>query len=102
MTMKAITIRGEEHTLGGQTRAMLMWEEIKEKPFELKLKGDILLYYYCLLLAGNNDFPYSWDEFLTIIDEEPTLPMNIEQALIDASKVEAMMKKTKAKGKKKA
>lgn len=65
---------------------MLIWESAMGKPFELHLRGDVLLYYYALLLAGSENVPMSWDEFINALEEDPTIPAQFEVALQEGTK----------------
>lgn len=53
-------------------RALFLWEQIAQRPFEIKSLLDNYLYFYCILLANNPDF-MMWDEFIDALDEDPEI-----------------------------
>ena len=85
---KTVKIKGMEHAIGGQLRAMLIWEAVMDKPFELKLQGDILLFYYCLLVAGNPDLGIGFDEFIAAMEEDVSIITGFAAALAEAEKTQ--------------
>lgn len=85
---KTIKIKGTEHAVGGQLRAMLIWEAVMDKPFELRLQGDILFYYYCLLAAGDPDFSMGFDEFVAAMEEDVSIVAQFAAAMTAAEKTQ--------------
>lgn len=98
---KTIKIKGTEHPLGGQLRAMMIWEAVMDKPFELKLQGDILFYYYCLLAAGDSDFSMGFDEFIAAMETEFSIVPQFAAALMAAEKTQEIFDKAEVKEPKK-
>lgn len=87
---KKITINGKEYAMGGNHRAMMIWEAITGKSFDLKMLGDRLLYLYCLLLAANPEIDLTWDSFITALDEDPTVEAQFFAAVDVAEKAAAI------------
>ncbi len=96
---KTIKINGEEYTLGGKIRAMLMWEYIANKAFALEMTTDILLYYFCLLVAGG--YPGTWEAFLDALDADPTLMARMSESVKDDNVAALLDNEEPESGKKK-
>lgn len=97
---KKITINSKEYSMGSSIRAMLIWETINEKPFDLKLYGDILLYYYCLLMAGEPELDITFEEFLEALESDVTLAAQFATALASVDKAQSVFdKESKGRGK---
>lgn len=87
---KKITINKKKYALGGNHRAMMIWEAITGKAFDLKLLGDRLLYLYCLLLAADPEIDLTWDGFVTALDDDPTVEAQFLAAVNVAEKAAAI------------
>ena len=85
--------------MGGSHRAMMIWEAITGKAFDLKLISDRLLYLYCLLLAADPEIDLTWDDFVTALDEDPTVEAQFLAAVGVAEKAAAIFE---AEGNKRA
>lgn len=71
--MDKITINGKELRTDKlkSLRAMLMFESITKKTFELKTMSDIYLYFYLVLSTSNKDANLEFDEYLDYMEEHP-------------------------------
>lgn len=98
---KTIKIKGKQHAIGGQLRAMMIWEEATGKPFELKMQSDYLLYFYCLLIAGDPDIDLGYLEFVDEMDADGSLMPQFVTAMSSAEKAQEIFGKAEVKGKKK-
>ena len=69
-----IKINGIEYTVKKSYRALMLFEEMAGKNLDA-LKdsvSDLILLFYCILKANNRDnFQYTFDEFIDVIDENP-------------------------------
>lgn len=61
-------------------RALFLWEQIAQRPFEIKTLLDNYLYFYCILLANNPDFML-WDEFIDALDDDPEIFQSLVKIL---------------------
>lgn len=102
---KNIKISGKDYPIGGNHRAMLIWEAATDKPFALTLASDRLLYLYCLLMAGDDSLDLSFNDFINALDADPTIERQFLSALTAAEDVqkifEANAKEDAGDGKKK-
>ena len=78
---------------------MFAFEQITGKPFELKTVLDNYLFLYCILLANNEEI-CTWDEFLTALDDDPNIYLQLNEIIAKAQSKESVFE-TKEKGKKK-
>lgn len=88
--MKTIKINGKEYFIKQTIRSIFLWEQIAQKPFEIKTTLDNYLYFYCILLANNEDF-MSWDEFINCLDENPTILIELTKKLTQSQEMEKLL-----------
>lgn len=102
--MTNITINGKEYNVKYSIRALMLFEQITDKNFEISSIMDKHIFYYCLLLASNKDCSLDWDEFIDALDENPQMYKEIEKVLEDYNKSQNKFptEKTDEDGKKKS
>lgn len=66
-----ITIQDKEYKLKYTLRALFVYERIAGKAFKFEGLYSEYLLFYCILLANNEEFEMSFDEFIDICDEDP-------------------------------
>ena len=71
-------------------RAIFLFEQISQRPFEIITTLDNYLYFYCILLANNEDF-MSWDEFLNYIDDNPSILVELTKKLNQSQEIEKLL-----------
>jgi hypothetical protein len=76
-----ITIKEKTYKIKYTLRALFIYEEIKKEPFVLKSFTDYYLFFYCLLMANNEDLDISFTEFIDALDENPDLTVQITEYL---------------------
>lgn len=77
-----IEIHGKEHPMLYGYGALMLAEEILGKPWGevLNMRANFVLWWCCLLNA-DADFPYSFDEFVGLCDEDHSLVQQMGAAL---------------------
>lgn len=106
MKTNTITINGKEYKIKYTLRGLFLWEQIMNRPFEVKNMLDTYTLYYAMLLANNGDDAPDWNEFIDALDEDPSLAVKLAQKLNDntTTKLEKLMEdngETDENGKKK-
>ena len=81
-----ITINNKEYKLKYTIRALLIFEQITERPFEIRNTMDNYLFFYCMLLANNPDNLLDWDEFIDAMDNDASLITQLNQVVVDSTK----------------
>jgi hypothetical protein len=71
--VKTITINGIEYKVKYTIRALFLFEQITGKAFAISTLLDNYLFFYCIILANNQDVSLEWDAFLNALDENPAL-----------------------------
>lgn len=73
--MQTIKIKGQEYKIKQSFRALMEFEKLAGKNAYAAdaSVSDSLQMYYCLLLANNPEFKYTFDQFLELLDEDETL-----------------------------
>lgn len=60
----------------------MSFEDATGRRFEGKTLRDIMIFYYLTLDALNvGDFDLSWDEFMDVCDEDPSIPRKMERII---------------------
>lgn len=100
--MNTILINGKEYKIKYGIRAMLIAEQITQKPFSLENMNEQLVFLYSCLLAADNELTMSYEEFLDSIDEDMSIIIRFGQYLSEQQKKEKnILKDNKSKKKKK-
>lgn len=68
-----IKINDKEIDLKITMRAMIIFEKIADKPFNPITITDLILYFYATILACCPDFEMTFDNFLSYLDDNPSL-----------------------------
>lgn len=74
--MNTVIINNKEYEVKFSLRTTLYFEQITKKTFELKNTTDILVYYYCSLLAASSDMGLSFDDFIDNVDGDTLSQFN--------------------------
>lgn len=78
-----MTINNKEYRLKYTFRALMLFEQITNKMFNIESLSDELVFFYCILLASNPDDTMTFDEFMDSVDDNPTLLAQFQQFLAD-------------------
>ena len=89
--MNTIDIKGEAYKVKPTLRAMFIFEQISRKPFKIENMLDNYIYFYSLVLANNPDKVISWDTFIDALDEDPTIYEQLNNILLENSKIEEIL-----------
>lgn len=81
-----ITINNKEYKLKYTIRALFIFEQITNRPFEIRNTMDNYLFFYCMLLANNPDNLLDWDEFIDAMDNDASLITQLNQVVVDSTK----------------
>lgn len=69
-----INIQGVEYLIKLSIRTLMTYEHLNEKNYtDISTMRDMLVYMFSALYASNNDFPYDFDSFIDVIDEQPEI-----------------------------
>lgn len=88
-----ITVKDKQITLKNTFRSMLMYENIMDATFTPKGVTEILVYFYCVILASEKDLEFTYDEFLDWLDENNDELGHFSQWLVKQDKQQAKIKK---------
>ena len=99
--MNTILINGKEYKIKYGIRAMLISEQITQKPFSLDNMNEQLVFLYSCLLAADNELTMSYEEFLDAVDDDLSIIIRFGQYLSEQQKKEKNILKDKGTKKKK-
>lgn len=68
-----ITIKENEIELKNTFRSMIIYEKINGKSFNPKGLTEIILYFYCVVMASDKDLDLEFEEFVEYLDNNPNL-----------------------------
>lgn len=94
-------IQGKEYKIKVTLRAMMIFEQITGKAFEVKNTMDEMLYFYSILLANNPDCNISFGIFLDELDEHPEIIKEFQELILNYSKKVSQFNKEEPDSKKK-
>lgn len=80
-----IQIKNTEVELKNKMRSLLIYEQITNKPFNPTTVTDMILYLYSTILACKPDIDLTFDEFMNIIDDEPSIYEQFNEWLLNES-----------------
>lgn len=96
-----LVIKNQEVELKSKMRALVIFEQISNKPFNPVSVTDMLLYMYSVILACKPDIDLQFDEFMDIMDEEPELYNKFTEWMVTESNKNNLLNDTKKKKAKK-
>ena len=101
--MNTILINGKEYKIMYGIRAMLIAEQITQKPFSLDNMNEQLVFLYACLLAADNELTMTYEEFLDAVVDDMSIIIRFGEYLAEQQKKESnILKDTKSKKKGKA
>lgn len=72
-----IKIKDIDYEFKVTIRGMMIFEETMKKNFSITNLTDTYVYMYCILMACNNNFVMSFDDFLDELDKNPALSLQM-------------------------
>ena len=88
---KTITINGTDYTVKPGMKAIIIFENVTDKPFQIKNTTDVLMYYYAALLAGNPGMKLGLDELVDAVDDDPELLNRLSEIVMKPSAAEKVV-----------
>jgi hypothetical protein len=92
-----IQFKDEEITLKRTLRSLIMFENITSKPFSITSTTDVLTYFYAIVLCSGDNIDMGFDEFIDLLDEQPTLMDDFQKWLIASDEQTKALSKKKSK-----
>lgn len=68
-----IEIDGRNVEMKMSFRSYIIYENIQGKTFAPQTMTDVLVYFYCVIMASASNLQFSFEQFLDMIDENPHL-----------------------------
>ena len=98
-----ITIKETTITLKKTFRSIIAYESALNKSFNPQTVSDMIMYFYCVIIASETNIELSYDDFLTWLDINPKALQDFSQWVIKQAEIESTLTKKKTvKTKKKA
>jgi hypothetical protein len=73
-----ITIKEKEYSIKYTLRALFIYEQITGKTFKMQTMTDEYIFIYSLLLANAPDIDLSFEDFITVCDENPEIVVRMQ------------------------
>ena len=64
-------INGKNYNLKYGLRPMFIFESMTDKPFSISTLFDTYIFFYCCIVADQNNPPLEFNDFLDFCDENP-------------------------------
>lgn len=90
-----ITINEKEITLKKSFRSVIMYEAAMGKSFNPQTISETIMYFFCVVLASDQDAEITFDEFLNWLDDNPTAIKEFTDWLMKQSEIESKLTKKK-------
>ena len=90
-----ITINNIEYKLKYTIRAFFIYERITNTPFKFEGLYSEYLLFFCILVANNESFQLTFDEFINICDEDPKLFTDFREWLFKELEKQSIYKEDK-------
>ena len=68
-----VKINDKEITLRYSFRSLILYENIQKKSFSPETTTDVLIFMFCVNLSSEKDLEFNFNQFLDMIDENPSL-----------------------------
>lgn len=99
--MKKITINGKTYNFKQNLKAMIMYEKMTDKPFNITTFTDIITLMYCCIIASNEDEYIGFNEFLEALDNQPELLSELSDLIAKEQEKTALLSGNEKASKKK-
>ena len=66
-----IELKGNTYKLKYTLRGLFLYEQIAGVPFTPDKTMNVFLLIFCVLIANNDDFDLSFEDFTNVLDDEP-------------------------------
>ena len=85
-----IKINNKEYKVKYTIRGLFIFEQITNRPFEIKSLLDNYIFFYSMILANNPDQVLDWDEFLDALDSDSTILEELNKIVSQQQKKDAL------------
>lgn len=85
-----ITINNIEYKLKYSLRALFIYEKITDKPFKFEGLYSEYVLFYCVLLANNDNFTLTFDQFIDLCDNDPKIFIQFRDWLLNELEQQAI------------
>jgi hypothetical protein len=65
---KTNDMKKKQETYKFKIKAMILFERIADKPFDIKTNEDLYLYFYCIKLVNDDNYETKFEDFLEWCD----------------------------------
>lgn len=86
-----IKIHDRDVELKYSFRALMIYENIQNKTFAPQSMTDVLVFFFSVIIASDKDAHLSFDEFLDMIDEKPSLVADFSEWLTNEFNQNSML-----------
>ena len=68
-----VKINNKEYNIKYSFKTHMVYENCMGKTYPGNTLTDVVIFYYCCLLANNDNIDFSLDEFINYLDDDPTI-----------------------------
>ena len=90
-----ITINDKEIKLKKTFRSVIAYEQAMKQTFNPVTISEIIMYFYCVIIASDTELEITYDDFLTWLDDNPNSLSEFTQWLKMMNEIESTTTKKK-------
>ena len=90
-----ITINDKEIKLKKTFRSVIAYEQAMKQTFNPVTISEIIMYFYCVIIASDTELEITYDDFLTWLDDNPNSLSEFTQWLKMMNEIESTTAKKK-------
>lgn len=91
-----LNIKNTEVVLKNTFRSIILWEHAMKKAFAPSSTYEMMVYFYAVIVSSS-DIDFTFDEFMSWIDENPTLVVEFMNWVAQTNKEQELVTDNKAK-----
>lgn len=90
-----ITINDKTINLKKTFRSVIAYEQATNKPFNPITISEIIMYFYCVVIASDTTVEITYDDFITWLDDNPNTIKDFSEWLVKVNEIESTTAKKK-------
>lgn len=90
-----IIINNQTIKLKKTFRSVIAYEQATKKPFNPITISEMIMYFYCVVIASDTTIEITYDDFLNWLDDNPTAIKEFTEWLVKMNEIESTTAKKK-------
>lgn len=86
-----IQLNGKDIELRYTMRALMMYENIKQESFAPKTLQDVMIFFFCVIIASDKTARITFDDLIDMVDDNPDLLSEFSEWLTETINKQNML-----------